>query len=129
LLNADRVAQGLFDSCFDIVDGPDAPDVSIVELDQELILTLSNAPSSNNANEEYFEFDPLIPPGYQDSVYNFQGYIIYQLAAPTAACDNFNDCDEAKVVAVVDIKDGISTIVNYEPFDETPGIFVPIAVW
>ncbi len=125
LLNADRVAQGLFDSCFDIVDGPDAPDVSIIELDQELILTLSNAPSSNNFQEEYTEVDPLIPPGFQDSVYNFQGYAIYQLAAPTVSCDDLNDCDEAKLVATVDIKDGVSTLVNYQPFDETPGIFVP----
>ncbi len=128
LLNADRVAQGLFDSCFDIVDGPDAPDVSVIELDRELILTISNAPGSNNANEDYFEFDPLIPPGYQDSVYAFQGYVIYQLAAPTVPCDNFNDCDEAKVVANVDIRDGVAKIVNYEPFDEegVNDVFVPV---
>jgi len=125
LLNADRVAQGLFDSCFDIVDGPDAPDISVVELDQELILTLSNAPSSNNFNEEYQEFDPLIPPGFQDSVYNFQGYSIYQLLKPTVPCDNFDDCDEARLVATVDISDGVGTIVNYEPFNEVSGIFTP----
>ena len=125
LLSADRVAQGLFDSCFDIVDGPDAPDISIVELDQELILTLTNASSSNNFNEEYQEFDPLIPPGFQDSVYNFQGYSIYQLLRQTVPCDDFDNCDEARLVATVDINDGVGTIVNYEPFSEAPGIFTP----
>jgi len=125
LLNADRVAQALFDNCFDIVDGPDAPNISIIELDQELILTLSNSPGSNNANEDYFEKDPLIPPGFQDSVYNFQGYAVYQLTAPTISCDDINNCDEAKLIAVVDIKDGVGTIVNYEPFDESSGIFSP----
>ncbi len=125
LLRADRVAQGLFDSCFDLIDGPDAPDVSIIELDKELILTLSNGPGSNNFNEEYMEFDPLIPPGFQDSVYNFQGYSIYQLLRQTVPCDDFDNCDEARLVASVDIRDGIGTIVNYEPFDETPGIFTP----
>jgi len=125
LLNADRVAQALFDNCFDIVDGPDAPDMTIIELDQELVLTISNSPGSNNANEDYFEKDPLIPPGYPDSVYNFQGYAIYQLLTPTISCDDINDCEEAKLISVVDIEDGVNTIVNYEPFGEAQGIFVP----
>ncbi len=128
LLRADRIAQGLFDNCFDITDGPDAPDLSIIELDRELVITITNGPSSNNFNEEYFEKDPLIPPGYQDSVYNFQGYVIYQLSTPTPPCDNFQDCDEAKIVANVDIRDGVAKIVNYEPFEEEVEIdvFTPI---
>ena len=62
---ADDKAQALFDNCFQVLNGPDAPDVSIVELDQELVLNLSNGPTSNNFLEQYIEFDPLIisPPG------------------------------------------------------------------
>ena len=46
---ADDKAQALFDNCFEIVSGPDAPDISIQELENELILYLTNDnPISNN---------------------------------------------------------------------------------
>jgi len=95
-------------------------------LDRELILTLSNAPSSNNYNEEYTEEDPLIPPGFLDSVYTFQGYAIYQLLSQTVPCEDFDNCDEARLIATVDISDGVGTIVNYEPFSEAFGVFTPV---
>ena len=81
---ADDKAQALFDNCFQVLNGPDAPDVSIVELDQELVLNLSNGPTSNNFLEQYIEFDPLIisPPGQSwDPYFRFQGYQLYQLAS------------------------------------------------
>ena len=36
---ADQKAQALFDADFDLIDGPDAPDMSIRELDREIILS------------------------------------------------------------------------------------------
>ena len=52
----------LFDNCFEIVSGPDAPDVTIQELENELILYLTNDnPLSNNYEEEYSANDPSIP--------------------------------------------------------------------
>jgi len=35
---ADQKAQALFENCFRIIDGPDSPDITIQELDRELIL-------------------------------------------------------------------------------------------
>ncbi len=35
LQDADDISQGLFDACFDQLDGPDAPDVDFIELDRE----------------------------------------------------------------------------------------------
>ena len=59
---ADDKAQALFDNCFEIVSGPDAPDVTIQELDKELILYLTNDnPISNNYQEQYTKFDPGVP--------------------------------------------------------------------
>ena len=50
---ADDKAQALFDNCFEIVSGPDAPDVTIQELDKELILFMTNDnPISNNFREK-----------------------------------------------------------------------------
>ena len=59
---ADDKAQSLFDNCFEIVSGPDAPDVTIQELENELILYLTNDnPISNNFQETYTAVDPSIP--------------------------------------------------------------------
>ena len=51
----DIEAQALFNSNFNILNGPDAPDLEITELDRELIITLSNGVTSNNINESYSE--------------------------------------------------------------------------
>ncbi len=41
---ADDLAQALFNNCFSLPDGPDAPDLDFIELDRELIMVLSNDP-------------------------------------------------------------------------------------
>ncbi|HCK21260.1 MAG TPA: T9SS C-terminal target domain-containing protein, partial [Bacteroidetes bacterium] len=75
---ADQKAQALFDADFDLIDGPDAPDVSIRELDGEIILSITNTGNSNNAGEKYEETDPIISsiasedPSVEDTTYNFQ---------------------------------------------------------
>ena len=47
----DDKCQALFDNCFKVIDGPNAPDLTIRELDQKLIVYLSNAPLSHNYKE------------------------------------------------------------------------------
>ncbi|MEI7594670.1 MAG: T9SS C-terminal target domain-containing protein [Bacteroidota bacterium] len=58
---ADDKCQRLFDNCFRVVNGPCAPKIDIQELDNELILYLSNPSysASNNINEMY----PYNPDG------------------------------------------------------------------
>ena len=121
---ADRKAQALFDNNFKLTDGPDAPNISIRELDQELILSLWNNPNtSNNANEAYNEADPILAKqGFADSTYQFEGYKIYQLSSPTAT--NLEDPDDARLVAIVDIKNDIDRIINYDT-DANIGVLVP----
>jgi len=108
----DVKAQALFDNCFKVLDGPDAPDVATQELDREVILMLSNSRRSNNFNESYAEIDANIV-GVVDSLrfYRFQGYIIYQLANATVT--DLRNPDVARVVAQCDIKDGIKRLINY----------------
>ena len=59
----DDKCQALFDNCFKVIDGPSAPDLTIRELDQKLIIYLSNGTLSNNYKEKYLEIDPEIPTG------------------------------------------------------------------
>ena len=66
----DDKCQSLFDNCFKVIDGPNAPDLTIRELDQKLIIYLSNTAVSNNYREGYTEFDPEIPASQVVNIVN-----------------------------------------------------------
>jgi len=119
---ADDKAQALFDNCFEIVSGPDAPDVTVQELENELILYLTNDnPLSNNYQEDYLQFDPGIPKfdinGNQyDSLsrsYTFEGYQIYQLANSEVSPADLGDIDQARLIFQCDVTNDIDVVVNY----------------
>ncbi|MEM6344977.1 MAG: hypothetical protein AAF927_13890 [Bacteroidota bacterium] len=132
LFSADDVAQALFDNDFQLLDGPDAPELSISEYDQELLLSW-NYPEAlrlvrNNYNESYRQSDPVLKAtGIADSVFEFQGYIVYQLTDQTVGPNELNDPDRARIVAQCDIKDGIGTIVNRVE-QQVEGLSQPIIV-
>lgn len=134
LLSADDIAQALFDNCFDITDGPDAPDVDFVELDQEVVMILTNGDSlsTNNSGENYSEIDLQAPPQLSDDTksYKFEGYRIYQLSEPNVSPSDFKtNPEKARLVTSVDIKNGVSRIYNwapeFNPSDPTDPIWVP----
>ncbi len=123
LLRADKLAQGLFDNCFDLLDGPDAPTVDWIELHQEVVAVLTNVPPSNDTFELYREQDFLAPDSlrrHSDSLirettyYKFEGYKIYQLKDPNVSNAEFEtNPDKSRLVYQVDIKNGVSTIYNW----------------
>lgn len=140
LKTADTKAQSLFDNCFELVDGPDAPLLEIQELDEELILTLHNPEISNNHNEEYEEIDPFIQDSIiesrpdslggdttiaADRTYEFQGYKVYQVSDESVGADDLEDPDQARLVAQVDIEDDVTDLVNFE-LDQELGASVPV---
>ena len=133
LLFADDVAQALFDNCFDITDGPDAPDVDWVELDKELVAVFTNDEiTSNNAFEEYQELDLRAPETVpeEDRVYKFEGYKLYQLAGPNSSLSDVDDPNQVRLVASVDIKNGISEIFNWTPVSNpSSDPNAPNAIW
>jgi hypothetical protein len=134
---ADTKTQALFDNCFQLLDGPDAPTVSVTEMDKQLVFQLSNV-GGNNFNDNYFEIDPFIvaptdsiqddngdyilksdDPILFDSLvteyrsYRFQGYQVYQLSdASISAADLYNN-DRARLVFQCDIKDDVARLINY----------------
>jgi len=124
----DREAQALFDNNFNILNGPDAPDLTVRELDKELIFTISNGENSNNQNESYSEKDPYITKpaniaNYPD--YKFQGYLVYQLKSATVSVTDLDDLDKARLVFRSDINDTVSGIVN-QYLDPILGVYTPI---
>ena len=129
LRRADDKAQALFENCFKVMDAPHAPDLHIQEMNEELILTLSNAPNSNNFNEEYIEADPFIVSSdpNADKKFRFQGYQIFQLKSNQVSLSDLRNPEKARLVAQCDIKDSIKNIINFE-FDEELGFSVPVEV-
>ena len=131
---ADDKAQQLFNNCFRILEGPDAPDVDVVELDQELILNLSNeSGQSTNFHESYAELDPTIPETLVDGTeltveqreYRFQGYQVYQLLDASVSPADLQNPDLARLVLTTDIVDDVTHIVNYE-YDTEYEVSMPI---
>jgi hypothetical protein len=124
----DREAQALFDNNFNILNGPDAPDLEVRELNKELIFTLSNGSTSNNLNENYIEKDPYITKPSNlltDSAYTFQGYLVYQLKNNTVSVTDLDDPDLARLVFRSDVNDTVTGIVN-QYLDPLLGVYTPI---
>ncbi|HPE57438.1 MAG TPA: T9SS type A sorting domain-containing protein [Bacteroidales bacterium] len=132
----DDKCQALFDNCFKVINGPDAPDLTFQELDGELIVYISNSKNSNNYKESYKELDPQIKAQTPDSLvgtadefdpyYVFEGYQIFQLAdASVTISDSRYDPDKVRLIAQYDIKNGIGAIVNFN-FDQSLGANVPV---
>lgn len=128
LQKADDKAQALFDNCFKVLDGPHAPELSIQEMENELIISIFNDKSSNNFNEQYQELDPFLinPDGIEDfdNYYRFQGYQVYQLADANVSPTELYDVSKARLVFQCDKRDDISRLVNYT-FDEEIGASIP----
>ncbi len=118
----DDKCQNLFDNCFAVLNGPNAPDITIEEMDKQLILYLSNRKTNdggNNYGERYQEFDPNIPnpeglTPRNDSLYHFEGYQIYQLKDATVSAADIDDVSKARLVAQCDVENGVSKLVNWK---------------
>jgi hypothetical protein len=113
----DDVCQSLFENCFKVLDGPDAPTLTCQELNNEIILYLTYENSeSNNYGEKYSEIDPAITRSYFDEdgntvpytdderSYKFEGYQIYQLVDANASVSDIGDITKARQVAQCDIE-------------------------
>lgn len=115
LFRADQLAQALFDNCFNLIDGPDAPTVDWIELNKQFVAVLTNDSLSNNFAEAYRERDIFADPGISDSLaeYRFEGYIVYQLLNPNVSAADFENPDLSRIVAQVDVRNGVSKVYNW----------------
>ncbi len=126
----DDKCQSLFDHCFQIISGPNAPDLTIQELDKELIIYISNRKTNdmgNNYHEQYKELDPDIQAMGEefDPYYRFEGYQIFQLKNANVSISNIHDPNLARQVIQCDVKNGVKQLVNFK-FDQSLGGNVPV---
>ncbi len=130
----DDKCQLLFDNCFAVVSGPNAPDLTIRELNEGLIFYISNRKTNdagNNLNESYKELDPAIKAvanstGYDfDPYYRFEGYQIFQLKDATVSVADIHDQKLARIVYQTDVKNKVTQLVNHN-FDQSLNANVPV---
>jgi len=140
LKTADDKAQALFDNCFKLLDGPEAPDMTIQELDGELLFYLTNkrgiSNNFNNYNNDYDEQDISILSDPSSTIqaiknpdkhYRFEGYIVYQVRDDKVTSTDLKDITKSIPVFQCDVKNGVSRITNYV-LDNTVGGYVPKAM-
>ncbi|MCW3078302.1 MAG: hypothetical protein JWO32_2911 [Bacteroidetes bacterium] len=133
---ADDKAQALFNNCFKLLDGPEAPDMTIQETNNELIIYLTNKKGSNNYkqfNDDYNEEDISILSdptstvqalSNPDKFYKFEGYIVYQVKDDKVTSTDLSDRTKAIPVFQTDLKNNVSRLVNYVQ-DNAIGGLVP----
>ncbi len=128
---ADAKAQSVFDNCFQVLDGPNAPNLEIRELDRQVILSLTNY--NDSTVELYSQVDPTLPRTvdtitYTDEQlsYKFQGYILYQFKDATVTTSDIGNPDKVRTVNAYqcDLKDTIKQIVN-NTWDDNLKFWVP----
>jgi len=116
-------------NCFQLIDGPDAPDIKVIELDGKFIFQISNPENSNNYLEQYVDQDPFIVCPTEepdcDLMYRFQGYQVFQLKDNTVSVTDIHNPEMARLIYQCDINDGVSQIVNYE-WDDQLGANIPV---
>ena len=120
LFKADDLAQSMFDNCFLHLRGPDAPDIVWTGQDQKLIGELTNDnSSSNNRFESYRGYDPLSPPDIssEERIYNFEGYIVYQLLNDEVTQDELDNPEKARIAFQTDKANEASDIINWDRVD------------
>jgi hypothetical protein len=124
----DDKCQALFENCFKVINGPDAPDLTFRELDKEIIVYITNSTTSNNYREQYKELDPQIKAvsNDYDPYFTFEGYQIFQVKDATITISESRyDADKVRLVAQFDVKNSIGKIVNFK-YDNAIGANVPV---
>ncbi len=125
---ADDKAQSLFENCFKILEGPHAPEMTVTELENELVFTIYNPLGSNNDDENYEEIDPFIIPtdsSTGDNKYRFQGYQVFQLVDNSVSLSELDDPGRARLIFQCDKEDGVGRLINYE-FNQDIGVSSPV---
>jgi len=105
LKEASDKAYVLYKNNFTLIDGPDAPEVEVIELNREVVLSFTNAKKT----EDYI--DSTAGLCSNKTTFKFQGYQIYQLKSNSIPSD-IRDVEQAKLVAQCDIQDGANLLVN-----------------
>lgn len=142
---ADDLAQALFNNNFRAIEGPEAPRVTVREMDRKLIFYLNNDPSSNNYGEQFgynlsdakYRVNALtagksVPDTLSDSLYKFEGYRVFQLKdANVRAADVFLSSGEVNTELAIeifqsDVANGVKDVISYKKNLDVEGAYTAV---
>ncbi len=109
LRQADALAQAAFDVNFELPAPPVSPEVSVTELDGQIVLEWANSSRSNNFLESYSESDPFAPD--ENKNYDFEGYRVFEFTD--------EQDQQGKVIATYDVPNGITRVIDGVPGEPT----------
>ncbi len=118
LLCVDDYVQSLYyNGDIQFLNGPNAPDVSIRELENEIRLNLvpskvtvfKNGKLELQNTESYSEDDTDIQGSF-----DFEGYLVYQLLDESIQPSQYSNPDKARLVYQCDLSNGVSQITDFE---------------
>jgi hypothetical protein len=119
LKQADLLVQTAYDADFALPPPPNPPPVVATPSDQTIFLTWGDGDANAQAAAEIEATETLDPiaviAGAADATYNFQGYVIYQVANASG--------EDPRRLATYDLVDGIKIIYD-DVFDPTVGATV-----
>ncbi len=123
---ADDKAQELFDRDFIPITPPNAPTLTIRELDSKLVIYLNNPDRSNNHDESYGDdFKEIATKGVtlgyteEECTYHFEGYKVFQVVDSTVSTGDIYNSDGtinnsvARLAFQCDIKNDVGKISNF----------------
>lgn len=110
LKQASRKAQDLFNSCFDLVDGPDAPEVEVHEQDRQLVFSFG---STDNERVELYD-ETIFDDNSLPINYKFQGYRVFQLKNASVSLSDLDNQALAREVFQCDFDDDFLDLFTEE---------------
>ncbi len=123
LLCVDDYVQSLYyNGDIQFLNGPDAPDISIRELENEIRINLvptqmttwKNGRPQVQHTESYSEDDTDLGASY-----DFEGYLVYQLFNENVNPSEYRNPDKARLIFQCDLDNGITQITDFAPAFES----------
>lgn len=131
LFAAQNKVHNRFRDCFEEPYRPFAPDLEILELDQELVLIIKNEIFNGLEDvEDYAAHLIEHPDPNNDEKYVFEGYRIFQVRDTSVKLQDLQDPNKAREIATIDLQNEVTQIYNWsaisDPTHPAHDIYVPV---
>ncbi len=96
----DIVAQDAYNNNFELPGAPERPKLTVSNFDREVLLVWDDAETV------------ALTEGHSEQGYEFQGYNVWQMSAPSVTFEDINDPSRLQKIATFDIIDGVTVIIE-----------------
>ena len=115
LKDADILVQLAYDLNFKLAPPPPAPRVEVASIDNGIVLSWAKDEANADLIENFWNVDPIAAKKKVDSIFNFEGYVVYQFANVSGA--------NPRIIGIYDKVNNIKAILD-SVFDSSIGSYV-----